>query len=185
MLLAVLISGPAASGKSTLGAALAARLGAALLDQDVLTGPLTSVVGALVGSDDLDDPVLAGPTRAARYEALLATAVDNLQIGRPVVAVAPFTAERSDPAAWAAVRDRLVAAGGSPVLVWLRLDPDELLRRLRSRGAARDRAKLADPTAFLATGVLTAPRTEHLELDASWPVERLATTLQRFLAPRS
>jgi hypothetical protein len=128
MVPAVLVSGPVASGKSTLGAALAVRLGAALLDQDVLTGPLTSVVGSLVGSDDLDDPALATPTRAARYESLLATAVDNLRVGRPVVAVAPFTAERADPEAWARVRDRLVAAGGSPLLVWLRIERDELLR---------------------------------------------------------
>jgi predicted kinase len=180
---AVLVSGPAASGKSTLGAALAARLGATLLDQDVLTGPLTSVVGSLVGCHDLDDPALAAPTRAARYESLLATAVDNLRLGRPVVAVAPFTTERSDPNAWARVRDRLVAAGGRPLLVWLRIDPDELLRRLRARDAARDRGKLADPAALLATAVLTPPVAEHLALDATWPTDRLAGALEAFLSP--
>lgn len=183
MVPAVLVSGSVASGKSTLGAALAVRLGAALLDQDVLTGPLTSVVGSLVGSDDLDDPALAAPTRAARYESLLATAVDNLRVGRPVVAVAPFTAERADPEAWARVRDRLVAAGGSPLLVWLRIERDELLRRLRARGAARDRGKLADPAALLATVVLTPPSAEHLALDATWPTERLAGALEAFLSP--
>jgi predicted kinase len=183
MIPAVLVTGPAASGKSTLGGALAARIGAALLDQDVLTGPLASVVGALVGSHDLDDPELAGRTRAARYETLLAAAVDNLRVGRPVVLVAPFTAERADPAAWARVRDRLVAAGGSPVLVWRRLDPDELLRRMRARAETRDRGKLADPAAFLAGGALAPPRAEHLALDAAWPVERLARTLETFLSP--
>ncbi|MBO0875394.1 MAG: AAA family ATPase [Pseudonocardia sp.] len=180
----MLVSGPVASGKSTLGAALAARLGAALLDQDVLTGPLTSVVGSLVGSDDLDDPALAIPTRAARYESLLATTVDNLRVGRAVVAVAPFTEERADPQAWARVRDRLVTAGGNPLLVWLRIDPDELLRRLRARGAPRDRGKLADPSALLATSALTPPSAEHLALDATWPTQRLARALEAFLSRR-
>ncbi|MGH3179137.1 MAG: AAA family ATPase [Streptosporangiaceae bacterium] len=43
-----MIGGPPATGKSTLAAALAPRLGAALLDLDVATGPLTRVVSGLV-----------------------------------------------------------------------------------------------------------------------------------------
>src|SRR5580692_5294569 len=69
---AVLIGGPPATGKSTLAAALAPEMGAALLDLDVVTGPLTRVVSGLVGVRDLEDPVLAGLTRAARYDTLIA-----------------------------------------------------------------------------------------------------------------
>ena len=98
---AVLIGGPPATGKSTLAAALAPRLGAALLDLDVATGPLTRVVSDLIGVRDLDDPVLAGLTRDARYDTLLGLAEANLQAGRPVVLVAPFSAERARPSAWA------------------------------------------------------------------------------------
>jgi predicted kinase len=168
---AVLISGPPASGKSTLAAAVAAGLRAALLDQDVLTGALTEVVGTLVGTDDLDDPELAGLTRTARYEAVIATAEHTLRAGTPVVLVAPFTAERADPAAWQAVRDRLAAAGGRPVLVWLRLPTGELVRRLRSRGAERDRGKLADPDAF-AGRELNPPVVEHVPVDATAGLEQ-------------
>ena len=125
---ALLISGPPASGKSTLATAVAARLRAALLDQDVLTGALTGVIGDLVGTHDLDDPRLAKLTRDARYEAVLATAEHNLRAGTPVVLVAPFSAERTEAPAWHRVRDRLAAAGGRPVLVWLRLPADELVR---------------------------------------------------------
>lgn len=164
---ALLISGPPASGKSTLAGAVAARLRAALLDQDVLTGALTEVIGNLVGTQDLDDPSLAGLTRAARYEAVLATAVHNLRVGTPVVLVAPFTAERADPAVWHAVRDRLREAGGRPALVWLRLPADELVRRLRDRGAERDRGKLADPAAFAGSAVLRPPVVEHIAVDAT------------------
>jgi len=163
----LLITGPPASGKSTLAAAVAARLGAALLDQDVVTGALTAVIGDLVGTHDLDDTRLTSVSRAARYEAVLATAEDNLQVGTPVVLVAPFTAERRSSAAWAVVRDRLAKAGGEPVLVWLRLPADELVRRLRARGAARDRGKLADPSAFASGDLLAAPVVDHIAVDAT------------------
>jgi predicted kinase len=163
---AVLVSGPPASGKSTLATAVAARLRAALLDQDVVTGALTKVVGDLVGTHDLDDPALAARTRSARYESVIATAAHNLRAGTPVVVVAPFTAERADPAAWHTVRDRLLDAGGRPALVWLRLPAEELVRRLRSRCAARDRGKLDDPAAFAAE-VLGPPVVEHLAVDAT------------------
>jgi predicted kinase len=164
---ALLVTGPPASGKSTLAVAVAARLGAALLDQDVLTGALTAVVGDLVGTHDLDDPRLAGRTRDARYEAVLATAEHNLRAGTPVVLVAPFTAERADPVAWRKVRDRLTHAGGDPALVWLRLPADELVRRLRARGAARDTGKLADPAAFTTGALLAPPVVEHIAVDAT------------------
>ena len=110
---AVLLSGPPASGKSTLSHLVARELRAAVIDQDVATAPLVSVVQRLVGADDLDDPRLAGLTREPRYRVVLDLAIDNLAAGMPVVLVAPFTAERVDPAAWAATRDRLTAAGGT------------------------------------------------------------------------
>src|SRR6059058_4129687 len=120
---AVLLAGWPGSGKSTVGQALARRLGAALVDQDTVTGPLVAVVADLVGVHDLDDARLAGPTRDARYETVVAAAEENLRVGRPVVLVAPFSRERRDLHAWQALDDRLRAAGGSPLLVWLHLEP--------------------------------------------------------------
>src|SRR5450755_294438 len=73
-LAAVLLGGPPATGKSTLAAALAPHLDAAILDLDVATGPLTRVVSELIGVRDLHDPVLAGLTRDARYDTLLGLA---------------------------------------------------------------------------------------------------------------
>jgi predicted kinase len=174
---AVLLSGAPASGKSTLSHLVARELRAAVIGQDVATGPLVNVVQGLIGVDDLDDPRLAGLTREPRYRVVLDLAVDNLTAGTPVILVAPFTAERSDPAAWSATHDRLAAAGGSPLLVWLSLDPTEVLRRLRERGATRDAAKLADEAAYLAGLSATAcapPVVPHLALDATQPPEILA-----------
>jgi predicted kinase len=141
---AVLLTGGPGAGKSTVGRALAGRIGAALIDQDTVTGPLVAVVAELVGVHDLDDVRLAGPTRQARYEAVLAVAEDNLRAGVPVVMVAPFTRERRDVDAWSVLHRRLRTAGGSPLLVWLRLEPETAARRLKARGAARDLAKASD-----------------------------------------
>jgi predicted kinase len=176
-LAAVLISGVPASGKSTLSRLVARELRAAVIGQDVATGPLVRVVQQLVGVDDLDDSRLAGLTRGPRYQVVLDLAVDNLAAGMPVVLVAPFTAERTDPAAWSATHDRLAAAGGTPLLVWLRLEPGEVLRRLRNRGAERDAAKLIDEAAYLArlaTQGCEPPVVPHLSLDATQSPDNLA-----------
>ncbi|HET6759493.1 MAG TPA: AAA family ATPase, partial [Propionibacteriaceae bacterium] len=93
---AILVAGPPASGKSTVGAALAKTLGATLIDQDVATGQLLSVIESIVKVDDIDDPQLAMLTRTARYETVTRLAEDNLRLGNTVLLVAPFTAERKN-----------------------------------------------------------------------------------------
>ena len=175
-LTAVLIGGPPATGKSTLAEALAPRLGAALLDLDVATAPLTRVISGLTGVHDLDDPALAGLTRAARYDTLLGLAAANLRAGRPVVLVAPFSTERARPSAWVTTTRRLAA---EPTLVWLHLPPDELVRRLTRRAEARDENKIRDPASFLTALDLAPPAVPHLPLDATQPT---TTQLQAVLA---
>jgi predicted kinase len=171
---AVLIGGPPATGKSTLAAALAPHLGAALLDLDVATGPLTRVVSELVGVRDLDDAVLAGLTRAARYDTLLGLAEANLQAGRPVVLVAPFSAERARSSVWAATTRRIP---GDVTMVWLYLAPGELIRRLTQRALARDEAKIRDPASFLTGLDIEPPVIPHLALDAVQPTSTLVKSV--------
>jgi predicted kinase len=173
-LAAVLIGGPPATGKTTLATALAPHLGAALLDLDVATAPLTRVVSDLVGVPDLDDPVLATLTRDARYDTLLGLAEANLQAGRPVVLVAPFSAERAQLSAWATTTQRLP---GDPTMVWLHLPPDELIRRLTRRALARDENKIRDPASFLTDLDLEPPVIPHLALDASQPTATLVRSV--------
>jgi predicted kinase len=171
---AVLIGGPPATGKSTLAAALAPHLGAVLLDLDVATGPLTRVVSELVGVRDLDDAVLAGLTRAARYDTLLGLAEANLQVGRPVILVAPFSAERSRSAVWATTTRRIP---GDATMVWLHLPPGELIRRLTQRALTRDENKIRDPASFLTGLDLEPPVIPHLALDAIQPTSTLVKSV--------
>jgi predicted kinase len=178
-LAAVLIGGPPATGKSTLAMALAPRLDAAVLDLDTATAPLTRVVSELAGVHDLHDPVLAGLTRDARYDTLLALAEANLMAGRPVVLVAPFSAERARPSAWAATTQRIPAQA---TMVWLHLPPDELIRRLTQRGLARDENKIRDPASYLSGLDLGPPAIPHLALDASQPTGALVRSVLDHLA---
>jgi predicted kinase len=181
---AVLVSGAAGTGKSTLAAALAPRLGAAVLDLDVATGPLTEVLSGLLGRTDLSDPAVAALTRAPRYETLLALAEDNLRAGVPVILVAPFTAERS-PTGWAVVADRLGPHADGLVLLWLDLPADHHIARLKRRDAARDSDKVRDPETFLATVDRVAPAVEHLALDATRPAAELVGRVADYMARRS
>lgn len=166
---AVIICGPPATGKSTLAAAVATQLDAAILDLDDATGRLTQVISELISVPDQHDPALARLTRSARYGTLLDLAAANLKAGRPVVLAAPFSAERAQQSAWAATTRRLEASAADPTMVWLHLAPEELVRRLTRRGLARDEYKIRDPASFLAGHDFGPPVVPHLALDASEP----------------
>ncbi|GAA1779429.1 AAA family ATPase [Nostocoides veronense] len=164
MSLALFVTGAPGSGKSTVGAELARRLRGALIDLDTATETMTAVVGDLLGVHDLDDPRLARATRDARYAAIEALALDSLRVGTDVVLVAPFTRERRDPAAWETARLRMAEAGGRAILIWLRIDAEEVARRIRGRGAGRDLAKV-DPE-WVAALDLEPPAVAHVAVDA-------------------
>ena len=179
---AVLVSGDPATGKSTLGARLAPRIDATLLDLDVATGPLTDLVAAMSGHRDLSDPALAALTRVPRYATLFDLAQANLGTGRSVVLIAPFTAERRDRTAWDSARNRLEAAGGRVTLLWLHLPAEDLLARMRSRAAGRDTARLDDPDRYLAGLPTEPPVGPHVALDSRRAVDDLVAELaHRFL----
>jgi predicted kinase len=175
---ALLIAGPPASGKSTVGTSLARTLRATLIDLDIATEPLLSVIESLVNVDDIDDPRLATLTRAERYETMTRLAEDNLRVGNTVLLVAPFTEERRNVHAWEALVDRLErAAGGAVTMIWLYLSREELLRRMRARGAERDKAKLNKEQRFLDQLDLGPPVGPHIRIHAVGPVEEIVRSI--------
>lgn len=168
---AMFIGGVPASGKSTLGAALARRISAALLDLDTITGPLSVIVCDLLGADDLSEPRVAALTRQARYASLLDTAAEVATGGVATVLVAPFTQEQHSEH-WSVIHQRF-SAFCTPMLIWLTLAPEEVLRRLVARGASRDGTKLTDPEGWLARMPSGPPTAPHLALDATEPIADL------------
>jgi len=175
---ALLVAGAPASGKSTVGASLARMLGATLIDQDVATGSLLSVIESLVNVDDIDDPRLATLTRAGRYQTITHLAEDNLRVGNTVLLVAPFTEERKNLHAWEELVDRLHrAAGGAVTMIWLYLSREELLQRMRARGADRDAAKLRREQRFIDQLDLGPPVGPHIPIHAFGSVDQIVRSI--------
>jgi predicted kinase len=175
---ALLIAGAPASGKSIVGASLAQAVGAALIDLDVATEPLLGVIRSIVNVNDLDDPRLATLTRAARYETIACLGEANLRLGQAVLLVAPFTEERQKLDAWETLDRRLQRAGAEVVtMVWLYLSREELLRRMRARGAERDVAKLNREQRFIDQLDLGPPVGPHLAIHAVGSVEQIVRSI--------
>lgn len=172
-------AGPPGSGKSTLGRAVAARVGACLLDLDTATNPLIAQIAALTDAgDDLDHPSLRGAVRDARYRCLTDLAAENVRVGRSVVLVAPFTREGADAETWQKLAQAMSPA--VPLLIWVDVPPAVALQRRQQRGHARDR------TASSLTGhglgdEFPRPVVDHLLANGAAPTkveaERLAGLL--------
>lgn len=175
------MTGAPGSGKTSTAKELARGLGAALLDQDVMTNPLVDAVAEVLGVTDYDDPRLAAAVRTPRYDSLLSVAADCVGAGVPAVLVAPFTTERRDQRAWEHLEERMAAAGGRARLVWLRIEPEQLAGRLMARSASRDAGKLADLDRYVASLDLTAPAVPFIEADATLPPAAQARTILRSL----
>lgn len=179
----ILVTGPPGSGKTTTARELARALGAVVLDLDTVTNPLVDVIGSLLGTSDYDDPGLVALVREPRYRTLLQIASECVAAGVPVVLVAPFSAERREPAAWDRLAGQFDALGARATLVWLRIPAEELARRLTLRGAARDTGKVDDLDAFLREVDLTPPVVRFVEVDALLPPADQARSIRARLDP--
>jgi hypothetical protein len=67
-------------------------------------------------------------------------------------------------------------------MVWLYLEPGELIRRLSERGLARDEGKLRDPASYLTGLDLEPPAIPHLALDAAQPTAAQVSSVLAHLA---
>jgi sugar-phosphatase len=159
------LAGPAGSGKSTLGRALATRRGAVLLDLDTVSNPLLDALGPVLAPDGhWNDPGRRDDLRPARYATLLAVAAD--QVVDEIVLVAPFTAELRGGREWSMLL--AAVAPEVPRVVWLDGAPALYEARRTARGEARDGFPV-EPQA--------TPSIPHQRVDAAAPTSAQLATL--------
>lgn len=134
--------GPPAAGKSTYGKSLAAKFNATFLDIDIATEPVVraGLKLAKLNPDDRDSALFKESFRDPIYDSLFAIASDNLE-NSEVVIVGPFTQE-SRQANWLEILESRFGANICAYFVNCRTEVRR--QRMKARGNARDRAKLAD-----------------------------------------
>ncbi len=163
---AIIVCGVPASGKTTFAQDLARELHWTILDLDTVTNPLFEHMG---GEFLVDVPTAQPAARASvndiRYTCLFDTTRENLGLGNSVVVVAPFTSERTFPAAWGRLVERLAIPNPRVHLAWMDTPPAEVVRRMQVRGAARDLDKIQDPERFLSPEVTRPPGVAHIRID--------------------
>jgi predicted kinase len=179
---AIVVCGVPGSGKTTFARGLARRLRWALLDLDTLTNPLFEYAGGEFLVDvPTAEPTVRATVNDVRYTCLFDTARENLALGINVILVAPFTSERTFPAAWARLTERLAVPDHSVHLAWLDTPPAEVVKRMRLRGAARDIEKLKESHRFLTPDVTAPPGVMHTRVDGlQTPTEQVAQFVAEF-----
>jgi DNA-binding transcriptional regulator YhcF (GntR family) len=142
----VFVGGYAGSGKTEFGRILARRTGWPILDKDTTTRPVVELALEVLGqpSFDRESEQYLTRIRPREYEALIATATENIECGVSVIVTAPFIREFADEA-WLSRMAALVQAQGAQVLfTWIRCDLETMHTYIRHRGAARDSGKLSN-----------------------------------------
>lgn len=179
----VVIGGYAGSGKTEFGRILAKASGWPILDKDTMTRPVVETALEVHGlpSYDRDSETYMGTIRPREYEALMATAFENLDCGVSSILTAPFLTEFRNAAWVARTQARCEQFDATPTFVWMRCDAETMQTYLRRRGAARDTTKLAAWEEYVQRLDLTfKPSFEHVIIENSVdsrPLQTQATSL--------
>ena len=188
----LLVGGLPGSGKTELGRVLARLTGWPMLDKDTLTRPVVEAALEILGRSphDRESTDYLERVRPREYEALMSTAIENVDCGNSAILTAPYIREFNDPA-WITRTQALFEARKVQVFfAWIYCDADTMHTYMRQRGAARDASKLADWPAWLASiDVDFRPPVPHFLLNnsaSSSPLQVQAQDLvQRLMSGKS
>jgi predicted kinase len=137
----IVLAGVSGSGKSTVGATLAARIGAAYISSDVVRKSLAGIPAREHVPAERTAEVYSTEMSARTYEGLRTRTAAHLAAGRPVVLDATHSMAADRTAALQLARDAEVPA----LIAELRITDDEALARIADRGS--DPLATSDATA--------------------------------------
>ncbi|WP_206050860.1 GntR family transcriptional regulator [Nocardioides speluncae] len=180
-----MIGGYAGSGKTKLGRILARRTGWPIIDKDTTTRPVVETALEVRGlpPHDRESDTYLSVIRPSEYDALMATALENVACGVSAMITAPFLREFADPAWLDRAKVEFASHGAITTLVWVRCDGPTMRTNLRRRGSARDAAKLAAWDDYLAGLDLDfRPPQDHVVIDNSASSETLQAQAVRLLS---
>lgn len=144
------ICGTAGVGKSTFATELCRRAALCLIDIDPCVDILVRTGSQLGGydPDDRDTDEYKKRWREAIHQQLFSVVKQQLHVARQsCVLIAPLTVERrrEDFCSWLRAQTSILGTPIRLVLVQLWCSAAENIRRIRSRGLARDKMKFEDP----------------------------------------
>jgi predicted kinase len=166
----ILIGGYAGSGKTELGRILARHSAWPILDKDTTTRPVVEAALESLGSspNDRESELYLTVIRPAEYEGLIATLIENVQCGNSAIITAPFIRELADEAWCERLAANLASLSAELHVVWVKCDAETMRTYIKHRGAARDAAKLAAWSEYLASIDLNFnPAIRHRVVDNS------------------
>ena len=180
----IVMCGLSGSGKSTIGATLAARIGAAYVSSDAVRKRLAGLDPSTPVEGRYREGLYAPDVTARAYEALRTAAATHLEAGRPVVLDATHQRSEDRATALAIAREH----GVPSLIVELRLDDAEARRRIDAR--ASDPLRTSDATweVYLrqreAFEAVQPSEGTSLVLDAAREPAALAIEIAEALPPR-
>lgn len=181
----VLVGGYAGTGKTEFGRIMTRLTGWMHIDKDTITRPVVEAALDALGqpTSDRESPIYMSHIRPREYEALIATAHDNVSCGAGAILTAPFLREYADQAWLTRELNRFDSEGARSTVVWVTCDVESMHTYLRGRGAARDNRKLEAWDDYLASIDLDfRPVVTHVVIDNSARAEPLKNQAERLVA---
>ena len=150
---------------------LAGKLGAALIDKDVVSRAFAE---AFVGTSDSTSADYDTRLRPAQYAALDAIAEDNLCAGVSAVIVAPYGGERATKK-WRAGREKFASYCGARLsVVFVTCQAEVVREHIQQRNEPHDQRVIQHWDEYLATNRHSSPPAgEHFTVDNASGIDAL------------